>query len=134
MTPVWKWSLGLWSLVRVKNKLPTITILGVQNFTSKEEFIENVVKQNPQLKDKVDQFSVIYSKNPREPSEEGNKGKYQVVARVSEEVRRIIKNADDKLYMDMVALKVVDRFYIKRCNNCQKFGHYEKDCTSETNT
>ena len=34
--------------------------------------------------------------------------------------------------MDLIAHKVIDRFYIKRCNKCQTFGHYEKDCTNET--
>ena len=53
------------------------------------------------------------------------------MVRVSEEVRRIIKRSDDKIYMDLEALKVVDRFYIKRCNKCQQFGHYEKDCTHD---
>ena len=25
---------------------------------------------------------------------------------------------------------MVDRFYVKRCNKCEEFGHYEKDCTN----
>ena len=33
--------------------------------------------------------------------------------------------------MDLVAHQVIDRFFIKRCNKCQKFGHYQKDCKSE---
>ena len=33
--------------------------------------------------------------------------------------------------MDLVALRGVDRFYVKRCNKCQKFGHYEKDCSED---
>ena len=57
---------------------------------------------------------------------------YQVVARVGEDIRRAIKNSDDKIYMDLVALQVVDRFFVKRCNCCQKFGHYQKDCTEES--
>ena len=30
--------------------------------------------------------------------------------------------------MDLVAHRVVDRFYVKRCNKCQKFGHYQNEC------
>ena len=37
----------------------------------------------------------------------------------------------NKICMDLVAHQVVDRFFIKRCNKCQKFGHYQKDCTVE---
>ena len=118
-------------VVQMKSKLPTITILGVKEYTSKEDFIEKLKKQNPLLTDKLDQdneFSIIYCRKPRE-MENGKAN--QVVARVSDEVRKIIKNCDNKLYIDLEALRVVDRFYIKRCNNCQQFGHYEKDCSNE---
>ena len=127
-------SFGENEIVRVKNKLPTVTILGVRNYTTKEEFIEKVKKQNPQLKEKLDQdsqFTIVYSKKPRDNAPEGKDG-FQVVARVSEEVRKILKNSNDRIYVDLESYKVVDRFYIKRCNNCQQFGHYEKDCTSES--
>ena len=33
--------------------------------------------------------------------------------------------------MDLEAHRIIDRFYVKRCNKCQQFGHYEKDCTSQ---
>ena len=117
-------------VVTLKHKLPTITILGVKDFTSKEDFRERLKKQNPQLEGKLDQesdFSIVYCRKPRDHEE--NRG-HQVVARVSEEVRKIIKNGNNRIYMDLLALKVVDRFYIIRCNKCQKFGHYEQDCSS----
>ena len=30
----------------------------------------------------------------------------------------------------MEAIKVYDRFYVKRCNKCNQFGHYVKDCNN----
>ena len=33
--------------------------------------------------------------------------------------------------MDLSAYRVVDRFYIKRCNKCQDFGHYHGQCTND---
>ena len=59
------------------------------------------------------------------------KNYFLVVARVSEDIQKLIKMSNDKIYMDLVSHRVVDRFYIKRCNKCQQFGHYEKECTHE---
>ena len=56
---------------------------------------------------------------------------HQIVARVSGDIRKAIKKNRDKIFADLTTYRVVDRFYIKRCNKCQKFGHYEKDCENE---
>ena len=119
-------------VVTVKSKLPSISILNVKSFTSKEEFIGKIKQQNPTIKELVEKgsdFSIVFAK---EPCEENNqRQKFQVVARVSDDIRRAIKCNDDKIYMDLLALRVVDRFFVKRCNKCQNFGHYEKDCQED---
>ena len=54
-------------VVTLKHKLPTITILGVKDFTSKEDFLVRLKKQNPQLEEKLDQeseFSIVYCRKP----------------------------------------------------------------------
>ena len=82
--------------------------------------------QNPVIKDMVNQgseFSIVFTKEPPE-----NKSYHQVVARVSDDIRSFIKSSDNRLFYDLLCLKVIDRFFVKRCNNCQKFGHYESDC------
>ena len=122
-------------IVKLKSKLPTVTILNVKNFTNKEEFIEKVKKQNPRIKERIDQgseFTIVFSKKPRDQQNRTGDvdNNFQVVARVSDDVRRVIKSENDRVYIDLVAHRVVDRFYIKRCNRCQKFGHYEKDCSN----
>ena len=89
--------------------LPTITILGVKKFTPKEDFIDRLKRQNPKLEGKLDsesEFSIVYCRKPRDNDVEGQ---HQVVARVSEDVRKIIKSCDNRIYMDLSALKVVDR-------------------------
>ena len=114
------------SVVELKRKLPAISILDVKEFSSKEEFTEKIKKQNPKVKQLIEtgsEFSIVYNKSPV-----GENKYHQVVARVSEEIRKVIKGNRDRIHADLSAYRVVDRFYVKRCNNCQKFGHYEKDC------
>ena len=122
-------------VVKLKSKLPTISILNVKDFESKEQFVEKMKRQNRGIKDLIDQggeFSIVFAKKPKETSAENGKNNYyQIVARVSDEIRKVIKMSGNKIYMDLLAYKVVDRFYVKRCNKCQQFGHYEKDCTSD---
>ena len=68
----------------------------------------------------------------RSPNKEGINTKYhQIVARVSEDIRKAIKTNRDKLFVGVSSYRVVDRFYVKRCNQCQQYGHYEKDCENE---
>ena len=122
-------------IVELKSKLPTITILSVNQFSTKQDFIERVKKQNPGIEEKIDkgpEFSIVFSKKSTD-IESDNPGKkyFQVVARVNDDIRKIIKMNGDKIYLDLVAHKVIDRFYIKRCNKCQNFGHYQKDCQKE---
>ena len=122
-------------VVSVKSKLPTISILNVKDYTNKEEFVNKIKQQNPTKKGLMDngsELSIVFCKEPKVNDNNGRTQYYQVVARVGEDIRRAIKNSDDKIYMDLVALQVVDRFFVKRCNCCQKFGHYQKDCTEES--
>ena len=117
-------------VVSLKSKLPSITILDVKRFSTKEVFVDKIKKQNPEIKelmDKGSEFTVVFCKNPREGDEN-----YQVVARVSDDVRKAIKENRNRIYVELESYRVVDRFYIKRCNKCQKFGHYENDCQYET--
>ena len=53
---------------------------------------------------------------------------YQVFANVSPTLREGIKHFNDRWTIGFEKCKVYDRYYIKRCYNCQQFGHYAKDC------
>ena len=120
------------NVVELKTKLPSISILDVKEFSSKEDFIEKVKGKNPEIKQLIEggsEFSIVYSKKPNETNENGNKH-CQIVARVGEEIRKVIKANRDKVFAELSSYRVVDRFYVKRCNRCQKFGHYEKDCNN----
>ena len=52
---------------------------------------------------------------------------FQVFANVIAILREGFRNLKDKVTLGLTKCKVYDR-YVKRCNNCQKYGHYAKDC------
>ena len=116
------------NVVNLKSKSPTIAILDIDSFTSKEDFESQVKNQNPHIKElceKGSEFSVIFAK---EPKEDGKFKTYHVVARVSDDIRKILEQNRNRIFLGMSSHRVIDRFYIKRCNNCLQYGHYEKDC------
>ena len=111
-------------IVELKSKQPTISILDVKDFSTKEEFMEKIKNKNPkiqQLIDKGSTFSIVYSKDPKSNNNVDGRKFYQVVARVSDDIRKAIRSNKDKIFVDLQAYRVVDHFYIKRCNKCQKF-------------
>jgi len=58
---------------------------------------------------------------------------YQACIRVSEDIRKFIEIVlGNYLHMGMYRCAVYDHLYVKRCNNCQKYGHYEKYCKAST--
>ena len=113
-------------VISVTSKVPTISILNVTYYSTEEDFLNKIKNQNPVIKDKLDnaaKFSIIYS---RKPKEDGTNF-FQIVAHVDDVIRQAIKSSNDQIYMDLTSHRVIDRFYIKRCNQCQ---HYEKDCSN----
>ena len=119
-------------VVPIESKLPSISILNVEDFTNKDEFIVKMKKQNPDIEALLEAgsvFKIVFSKKLN--MTENEKQHYQLVVRVSEDIRKVIKQMGNWIYYNLTALRVVDRFYIKRCNKCQHFGHYQKDCTNQ---
>ena len=116
------------NVAKIDSKLPTITISDVADFSDRAEFINKVKHQNPKIGEQIDTgsvFNIVYSRELN-----SDPTKHQVVARVSSEIRDIIKANGDRLYIGLMAYRVTDRFYVKRCNKCQEFGHYYADCKS----
>ena len=125
------------TILNVKSKCPVITIRNVDVFENDEDFIEKVKAQNPVIKERLDngsEFSIVFKKEHNV-----NYGKnglildrvekaFNVVARVSDDIREALKAANDKLYIGFAAHRITDRFYVKSCAACHRFGHYHKDC------
>ena len=55
---------------------------------------------------------------------------YQAFASVSPTLREGIKHFKNKLTIGFANCKVYDRYHVKRCNNCQHFRHYARECST----
>ena len=114
-------------VINVKEKFPTISIRGVEDYQDEADLIKRMKVQNEHIKEKLEggsHFSVVFSKEHNESNE------FQVVARVSDDLRAVMKANGDKIFLGFKSLRVTDRFYVKSCSQCHKYGHYRADCTS----
>ena len=118
-------------VVLLKSKLPTISILGVTDELTKGEIKSSLCNQNPFLSKLVvedkEELEVIYTRPPP-----ADRNYHQVTVRVSPLIRKYIKDQGDKLFLCSKSCRVEDSFHIKRCNSCQKFGHYASNCKDDT--
>ena len=60
----------------------------------------------------------------------GNNNIFQAFARISPILRQGFKSFNDRVLIGLSTCKVYDQHHVKRCNNCQCFGHYYKNCPS----
>ena len=113
-------------VVTLKSKLPTIAISGITEKLSKIDLTKCICSQNKEISTCVKNggsLDVIFIKEPTDKFTT-----YLAVARVSSDIREVIKSRGNKIFIGLVACPVKDRFYVKRCNNCQCYGHYKGDC------
>lgn len=110
-------------------KLPTISIAGIKEDISSDTLRDQILTVYQEVKDLVDAgetFTVLSVKQQRNYS--GANKLYQASIRVSNSIRKFIENRDNYLSIGLYRCKVYDHFYIKRCNRCQKYGHYKAQC------
>ena len=111
-----------------------ISIVGLTRNYNKEEVIE-LLKQNYFLgqfaeNNNLEDHIKVISVKPLK----GKDDVFQAFARVSKVIRQGLKTFKDRITMGITTCKIYDQFNVKRCNNCQGYGHFYKDCpTPETN-
>ena len=111
-----------------------ISIVGLTRNYSKEEVMD-LLKQNYFLgqfaeNNEIQEHIKVIAVKPLK----GREDVFQVFARVSKVVRQGFKTFKDKVTMGITTCKIYDQYNVKRCNNCQGFGHFYKNCpTPETN-
>jgi hypothetical protein len=111
---------------------PTISIVGLYKEYTKEEITAMFVKQNEFVKkfatnNNIEDHLRVFAVRPTR----NNQNVFQAFVSVSAALRDGIKQHGDKVTLGLTTCKVYNRFHVKRCNKCQLFGHYAKDCTSQ---
>ena len=109
----------------VKEKLPCISIVGIEDEVTKSNLVTQLTKQNPKVDALVnagEEFTVLFVKTTASG--------YTAVARVSPKIRTAIQSERDRVFLGVTCCKVYDRFHIKRCNNCQGYGHFKDSCNA----
>ena len=90
---------------------------------------DQIMQLYPEIKSLCDAgevFSVLSVRKQRNFSNENQF--FQASVRVSNSIRKLIENRGDYLSIGLYRCKVYDHFYVKRCNQCQHFGHYQAQC------
>ena len=112
-----------------KIKKKPITIVGLPKAHKEEEIIGLILRQNEFMKNfamanKIEEHLVVHVVKPLRNKHDV----FQVFASVSPILREGISRYSNKIMISLKSCKVYDRSQTKRCNNCQHFGHFAKDC------
>ena len=106
-----------------------ITIVGLPKNCSNDEAIKMLVLQNQFIKkfssvNKIEEHIKIHIIKPlkNKPSV------FQIFASVSPVLREGLTIYKNKVVIGLCSCRIYDRKQVKRCYNCQKFGHIAKDC------
>ena len=116
-----------------QSRMPTVTIRDMETELSKEDLLQVVKQQNidnglPEVNSH--NFIVLFTKkvkstNTRYPDT------YSAAVRVSDEIRSALKSVGDRVYVDLKSCRVSNRLHVKRCNRCQQYKHYHKECKAD---
>ena len=110
--------------------LPKITIsdLNSEDYTNdnKDALKEAILSKNPAIKSCVDDkkdFNILFV------SQDKRTNTSKAVVKLHPDILRVIKLSKYKIYIDFSTCRVSDRFFLKQCYRCQKFGHRNEDCS-----
>lgn len=116
-------------LLTPDQRKPAITIVGLNKEYEKQEIIQMLVLQNGvirkfansnDIKNHIEIKAIRPLKN--------NQRMYQAFATVSKTLREGFQHLKDKVTLGLRTCKVYDRYFVKRCYNCQLYGHFANDC------
>ena len=118
-------------VVQPPERLPTISLANMFENLPVNDLKDKVLSMHDEIASMVATgsiFDILYIR----PQKKGNR--YQACIRVSNDIRKFIENIGDRLYLGMYSCNVYDHFYVKRCNNCQKYHHYHDKCKASKPT
>ena len=112
-----------------KENRPAVSIVGLSKSYEKQEVVNLLVRQNYFLgqfaeNNNIEEHISVFAIKPLR----GKENVFQAFARVSKVVRQGFRTYNDKVLIGLSTCQIYDQYHIKRCNNCQAYGHFYKDC------
>ena len=111
--------------------LPKITISDINSEdysnSNKNDLKTAILNKNPDIKSLVDdnkQFDILFITKDR------TRNKFsKAIVKIHPDILKLIKRSRYRIYIDFATCRVSDRFFLKQCYRCQKFGHHNDDCS-----
>ena len=112
-----------------KAKLKPVTIVGLPKAYKEDEVVDMLLLQNDFIKNfananKIEDHIKVHVVKPLR----NNQNVHQIFASVSSTLREGMQNYRNKVVIGLSSCKIYDRSQTKRCNNCQHYGHFAKEC------
>ena len=110
-------------------KLKPVTIVGLPKAYKENEVVDMLLLHNDFIKNfaianKIEDHIKVHVVKPLRNNQEV----YQIFASVSPTLREGMQNYKNKVLIGISSCRIYDRSRTKRCNNCQHYGHFAKDC------
>ena len=107
-----------------KPRLPTISVPFIEGHYEKEALLTALRNQNEEkgILFDAENTEVIFIAPMKD-----KEGQFQAVLRVSEHIRDRIEANRKRIFVGGNSCPVYDRFFVKRCNRCQGFHHFQND-------
>ena len=112
-------------------KFHPISVVGLDSELSKDEFIDFLIAQNPEVKGIIssDNFSDHLRVRAVKPLK-NDSDRYQVFCSVSTLLLDIFRIRNNKVVIGLTLCRIYIQSSIVRCYNCQEIGHIAKSCTN----
>ena len=114
-----------YEVAKIRDKLPRLSVLDVQDEFDENNFIETIKSQNPNVANVIGQgegISDFYIKKYG--------ANYQVNINVTENIRKVIKSQGNRLFIGLKSCRVVEKENISRCYKCHDHEHIANDCSN----
>ena len=102
-----------------------IRIVGFKSEYTSEQFADQLFSRNPSLSsfNKPEHFDFLSVKPCLKDATT-----FQAVVKVSLPFRKAILDMKNRLFVSYFKCIVYNQLNVNRCNKCQRFGHYARDC------
>ena len=111
---------------------PKITIYDIKSddYTNKNkgDLKTAILNKNPLIKSVLTEeksFDILFL------TKDKARNTSKAVVKLHPDILKVIQKAKYKIFIDFGICRVSDRFFVKQCYKCQKFGHQSENCPAD---